>query len=91
MCYISKNCLAEIAESFMSVITMETPYRLPLTASSLIQHYMSITGMLPELDSLARVLEMQSEWDEEALELRLQMLEILSGMAEAYITAGNFS
>ena len=45
--------------------------------------------MLPELDSLARVLEMQAEWEEEALELRLEMLEIISGIAEAYITSGN--
>ena len=49
---------------------------------------MVFLGMLPELDSLARVLEMQRDWEEEAQELRLQMLEILTGIAEAYITAG---
>lgn len=50
---------------------------------------MQPAGMLPELDSLARVLEMQREREEEALELRLEMLEIISSVAEAYITAGH--
>ena len=45
-------------------------------------------GMLPELDSMAKVLEMQDEWADEALELRLEMMDILSGVAEAYIQAG---
>ena len=70
---------------------METPCGLLHAPFLLIELIKSLAGMLPELDSLARVLEMQSEWDEEALELRLQMLEILSGIAEAYITAGGIS
>lgn len=44
--------------------------------------------MLPELKSLARVLHMEAEWEDEALNLQLLMLDIFSDIGEAYIKAG---
>lgn len=37
---------------------------------------------------MAQVLEMREEWYEEALDQRLEMMAILSSVAEAYIKAG---
>ena len=48
-------------------------------------------GMLPELDAMARVLEMQEEWLQEALDMRSDMLGMLAAVAEAYIKAGRGS
>jgi len=44
--------------------------------------------MLPELEALAKVLEMEETWKQDAAALRLGMLDIISSIAESYIKAG---
>ena len=45
-------------------------------------------GLLPELEALAKVLEMEGDWQQDAADLRQRMLDIFSSIAESYVKAG---
>ncbi len=48
-------------------------------------------GMLPEMEALAKVLEMDQSWQQDAAELRLAMLDIITSISESYIRAGKIT
>ena len=48
----------------------------------------SYAGLLPELEALAKVLEMEEDWQQDAADLRQRMLDIFSSIAESYVKAG---
>ena len=48
------------------------------------------TGMLPEYEALASILEKEAEWERDAVGLRLRIMSIVSDIAEAFIDSGEY-